>query len=183
MVCAKLMRALYRLAAIQIVERFQGVLLDVVAAWLRKHGRQVAPGGSDQEAVVRRAAERWKAKARSAPADDSPPVNVQLIWAALRSVMQQAHVVEVEAGAALTLCASAVLVRGQVEAAEGGPAALAPCVLAWPEFKTRGAAEAAEMKVHAGARVTPECMDSRIPADPGRAAGSRLPGGASRALV
>eukprot|EP00892_Ulva_mutabilis_P007352 jgi/Ulvmu1/498/UM001_0506.1 len=146
--CAKLMRALYRLAAIQVVERFQGVLLEVVAAWLRQKGRCVAGDGTT---AVRRAADRWKAKAQHGEDADQAPVNVQLIWAALRGVLPQAQVVEVEAGGGITLRASAVLVSGSMVTEGAGSTAKGPCVLVWPDFKPADkGTDAAELKVTAG---------------------------------
>lgn len=161
--CAKLMRSLVRLAATQIMERFEGVLLDVVAAWLEQHGRRVAISGehSGETAAVRRAAERWRAKALPDAGEAPPPVNVRWVWGALHAMLSRAHVVEAPANAELALRASAVLVKGRLVAAESGAVVAAPCVLVWPEFTSPGEAkEAAEVKVHAGVAFLPPALMS-----------------------
>lgn len=159
----KLMRSLYRLVAMQIAERFSGVLLDSVAAWLQQSGRRVkgvadAPAAAEG-AAVRRAASRWRAKA--AGGDSEPPVNVRAVMAALLGLLPRAQVVELAAGAEIQLHASAVVVSGRVVAVASDIAAAAPCVLVWPEFKPPSAdlkVGEAEVKVQAGAGATGRCV-------------------------
>lgn len=146
------MRALHRLAATQIVERFDGVLVNAVSHWLQQHGRRITVGSAadGEPPAVRRAAARWRAQVSADTVGDGP-INVRWVSAAIHSILPRAVVVEADAGAEVALRASAVLVSGRLEAAGSRAVAAAPCVLVWPEFKSPAdGEEAAEVKVNAG---------------------------------
>jgi hypothetical protein len=168
--CKILNRSLHRLAAIQILERFQELFLEVVGEGLRAMGC-IAVSGSAQEGTsheqqssraVAAAADKWRAKAQSnAEGSVVTNVSIQCMWAALRGLVKRSSVLEMAAGEMVHLSASAVLVGGSVVATQNSKAqqkgeggkkavALSPCVLVWPEHKSGALEKAPKVPLRAG---------------------------------
>lgn len=162
--CRRLDLSLHRLAAIQILERFRELFMESAGEGMRAMGCAVAPftsqEGGTAEQIGRAAADKWRTKAQGRPAN----ITVQSIWAALRSLLQQSSVLTLAAGEVVHLSASAVLVRGAVDASKPSQGkghhkgessvrqvALSPCVLVWPEFKPAASDKAAKVPLRAGA--------------------------------
>jgi hypothetical protein len=134
--------SMYRLAAIQIVERFYDLFIATVADGWRTCGHQRRQWDAGRAPGRRRG--------RAAPAAQQPSaeleaVDVQCLWAALRSLLQCAQLHVMEPGASWSLSASGVLVRGSLEPVpvdqHGKPVLLddqvatAPCMLLWASFQ------------------------------------------------
>jgi hypothetical protein len=147
--CKKLMRSLYRLAAIQILERFQELFVEAVCEGLRSLGvKPLASSASTRELPVARSSSalRHKAPGACAERDMEVQISVRCMWGALRALLHRAVTLSLSPGEPVKLVASAVLVRGSLEVMRReskhhskGDAlpkswALAPCVFVWPEF-------------------------------------------------
>lgn len=165
--CKVLSLALHRLAAVQILERFQELFLETAGEGLRAMGYSIA-GGSGRGSVCQEqqaalaAADKWRAKAQSRVEHEQ--VDVKCMWAGMRSMLPHSSVVAMAAGEVVRLSSSAVLVRGSVEVSKHGVSskgskgesfvkavALSPCVLVWPDYEGGAADRAATVPLYAGA--------------------------------
>lgn len=154
------MLTLYRLFAIQIIERLHELFIASVGNTLCAlgHATVVPPGASDSLTSVPGSVEstpprgkggRWRGRhsISGSPAGGGstvPRSEVQCMWIAVRSLLQQAQLRVLEPGAHELLHSSAVLLRGTLVAATDAAAkrpkrlpctATAPCALVWAPSK------------------------------------------------
>lgn len=165
--CRVLSLSLHRLAAIQILERFQELFIETAGEGLRAMGYRTTVGsaqeGSHEHQIGRAAADKWRAKAQKGVEDSQ--LDIRCMWAALRGLLQHSSVVAMAAGEVVQLSASAVLVRGAVEVSKPAAGvsskgkkgesfvkavALSPCVLVWPEYESGALEKVAKVPLRAG---------------------------------
>lgn len=168
------MLTLYRLLAIQIVERLHELFIETVGDTLsalgHTNGVQVPceslPSSVENTAPRGKAGNRWRGRpstAGSAVGGNSVPLeDVQCMWIAVRSLLQRAHLLVLEPGAQEVLQSSVVLLRGSLVATSSDTGAkrpkrlpctaVAPCALVWATSRDSSIEGAVE--VCAGAFAT-----------------------------
>lgn len=193
--CRRFMLTLYRLLAIQIMERLHELFMATVGDSLAALGHaRVHPVPCDNLSSVPGSAEnmpprgkgggggvggRWRGRhsttGSSVGGSAVPREEVQCMWIAVRSLLQRAQLLVLEPGAQGSLRSSAVLLRGSLRAASeaGGKrskrlpcAAAAPCALLWSASRESAAEGAVEVCAGAVATRRTCCVFIEQPPNP-----------------